>query len=164
MPAFAVGVADRVTGPFWYEREIMRLPPHDAPGAPELAEEILYAGAETGVPLMRCESFQVDHAFTVPLSETLPAADVPVTPVFINTFGPPLPSSASCFALGRVIGEVIRGRPGAERIAVVGSFNLSVDVGGPHMGGVIPNSISGSCPGSPRGTSSAWLASSHRAT
>jgi protocatechuate 4,5-dioxygenase, beta chain len=134
LPAFAVGTAPEVAGPFWYEREIMHLPQYNGPGHPELAEDILWGLSEAGIGPSRCSAFRVDHAFTVPLSVTLAAGEIPVVPVFINTFVPPLPGAARCLDMGRALRQVIAGRPSGERVAVVASFNLSVDVGGPRMG------------------------------
>ncbi len=133
MPPFAVGVSDAVDGPFWYEDEIMALPRFAAPNHRELAEHLLLGATELGVGVARCERFHVDHAFTVPLSVTMPDG-VPVVPLFTNTFGPPLPTNHTFFRLGQAVLDVIRARPATERIAVIGSFNLSVDVGGPCMG------------------------------
>jgi len=133
-PGFAVGVSERCSGPFWYEREVMSLPGYDAPVATSLAEDLLYGAFESGFEPARCDATTIDHAFTIPLSVTLPDLDVPVVPVFTNTFVPPLPTSRRCHAFGELLAAVIAGRPTGERIAVVGSFNLSVDVGGPRMG------------------------------
>jgi len=134
LPAFGVGTAAEVAGPYWYEREVMRLPGYQGAGHPDLAEDILWGLSESGIGPSRCGAFRVDHAFTVPLSVVLPDADVPVVPVFVNTFVPPLPGSARCFDMGRALRQVIADRPGGERVAVVASFNLSVEVGGPGMG------------------------------
>lgn len=134
MPPFAVGIGDTIEGPFWYEDEIMHLPTYQGPNDRTFGDDILFGTTESGLGVARCERFKVDHAFTVPLSVTLPTASVPVVPVFTNTFGPPLPRNHAFFGLGQALAEVIRNRPSAERVAVVGSFNLSVDVGGPNMG------------------------------
>lgn len=133
-PAFAVGVSDRCAGPFWYEDEVMSLPSYDAPVATSLAEDLLYGAFESGFEPARCDATTIDHAFTIPLSVTLPDRSVPVVPLFTNTFVPPLPTTRRCHRYGELLAEVIRCRPAGERIAVVGSFNLSVDVGGPKMG------------------------------
>lgn len=133
-PAFAVGTAAEVDGPFWYEREVMHLPPYRGPGRPDLAEDILWGLSSAGIGASRCGTFRVDHAFTVPLSVVAGEAEIPVVPVFVNTFVPPLPGSVQCFAVGQALRQVIAGRPAGERIAVVASFNLSVEVGGPRMG------------------------------
>jgi protocatechuate 4,5-dioxygenase, beta chain len=134
MPAFAVGCGSEVIGPFWYEEEVMHLPRYRAPSHRPLAEDLLFAGSESGLNPQRCEEYRIDHAFTVPLSTVAPGAVAPVVPVFTNCFGPPMPRSMNCFRFGELIAEVVASRPVGERIALVGSFNLSVDVGGPRMG------------------------------
>lgn len=134
LPGFAVALGDRMEGPFWYEDEIMRLPSYSAPVHTALATDVLHGAYESGFEPSRCENYRVDHAFTIPLDAMVPGAGIPVVPVFTNTFGPPLPSSRRCYEFGRMLRSVIDGRPDDERIAVVGSFNLSVEVGGPMMG------------------------------
>lgn len=133
-PSFAVGTSEHVVGPFWYEEAIMHLPGYRANGDRSLAEDILWGATESGIDVARCERFTVDHAFTVPLATVLPSQNIPVVPVFTNTFVPPLPKSCRYFELGATIKAVVASRPEQERIALVGSFNLSVDVGGPAMG------------------------------
>lgn len=139
LPAFAVGTAAEVSGPFWYEREVMHLPGYRGAGHPGLAEDILRGLSQAGIGLSRCAALRVDHAFTVPLSVVLPGAAVPVVPVFVNTFVPPLPGPDRCLHLGQALRDVVAARPAGERVALVASFNLSVDVGGPGMGRRYPH-------------------------
>lgn len=134
MPAFAVGVADEAKGPFWYEREVMRLPVYEGPVHRGFAEDLLWAGTESAIDLGRIGEFRVDHAFTVPLSQVTPSGTIPIVPVFTNTFGYPLPLNQRFFKLGEVVRDLVVNRPEHERVALVASFNLSVDVGGPLMG------------------------------
>ena len=133
-PGFSVGFGRRCAGPYWYEDEIMSLPGYDAPVHDRLAEELLGNAFEAGYEPARADAGALDHAFTIPLSVTLPDRTVPVVPIITNTFVPPVPTSRRCFGLGELVAATIAARDPHERVAVIGSFNLSVDVGGPRMG------------------------------
>lgn len=134
MPAFAVGTAPWAEGPFWYEAEVMHIPAYAAEVDQGLAEDLLVTGVRERVDFAQTAEFTLDHAFCVPLSTVRPERDIPIVPVFTNTFAYPLPTARRFFELGQAIGACIRDRPAKERIAVVATFNLSVDVGGPKMG------------------------------
>lgn len=134
MPQFCVGVAPWAEGPFWYEAEVMNIPRYRATVAVELAEHLLDLGARRRIDLAQAHEFRLDHAFCVPLSVVRPEADLPMVPLFTNVFAYPLPTERRFFEVGQVIKELVRERPRGERIAVVATFNLSVDVGGPKMG------------------------------
>jgi protocatechuate 4,5-dioxygenase beta chain len=75
----------------------------------------------------------IGHAFAWS-ARALAVADlgIPVLPVFLNTYHPPLPSAARCYELGRTIARVFADRP--ERVAVLGSGGLSHDPHGPRAG------------------------------
>ena len=134
LPAFAVATGPVAEGPFWYESEIMNLPSYKCAVHQELAQDILRRGAENGIQFSQVHEFKIDHAFTVPLSYVRPEQDIPMVPIISNAFGYPIPSNRRWYALGQLIQEVIDARPADERIAVIGSFNLTVEVGGPKMG------------------------------
>ena len=134
LPSFAVGTGPVAEGPFWYESEIMHLPSYRCDVHQELAQDVLRMGAENGIQFSQVYEFRIDHAFTLPLSYVRPEQDIPLVPIISNAFGYPIPNTRRWYALGELILEVIRARPPGERIAVIGSFNLTVEVGGPKMG------------------------------
>lgn len=134
MPQFCVGVAPRAEGPFWYEAEVMHIPEYRAAVDEELADDLLELGARRHLDLSQTRELRLDHAFCVPLSVVRPERDLPIVPVFTNVFAYPLCEPRRFFELGQVLRELVRGRPSGERVAVVTTFNLSVDVGGPRMG------------------------------
>ena len=55
-------------------------------------------------------------------------------PIATNVFGYPIAPPARWYQLGRFLKDTIAAWPGKERVAVVTSFNLTVEVGGPKMG------------------------------
>lgn len=75
----------------------------------------------------------IGHAFAWS-ARALALADlgIPVVPVFLNTYHPPLPSATRCYELGRTVGRVFADR--SERVAILGSGGLSHDPHGPRAG------------------------------
>jgi protocatechuate 4,5-dioxygenase beta chain len=69
-----------------------------------------------------------------PVPRLTPGLDVPIIPIFVNEYYPPMPAASRCADLGVAIREVLRGRP--ERIAIYASGGLSHDPGGPRAGWV----------------------------
>jgi protocatechuate 4,5-dioxygenase, beta chain len=138
MPTFAVATGPVAEGPFWYESEIMSLPRYRAPISLDVARYILRNGIEQGIQFSQVDEFRIDHAFTLPLSYLRPEQDLGLVPIITNAFAYPLAPNRRWYELGQFLARVIRDRPGRERIAVLGSFNLNVEVGGPNAGKVKP--------------------------
>ena len=78
--------------------------------------------------------FGVSHMVAHPVPTLTPQLDVPIIPLFMNEYYPPLPTAARCYDLGVAIAEVMQSRP--ERIAIYASGGLSHDPGGPRAGWV----------------------------
>ncbi|WP_411087318.1 catechol 1,2-dioxygenase [Streptomyces sp. 061-3] len=95
--------------------------PVDTALARHLVESLVDDGFDPAFSLR----LTVDHGITHSLQHLLPELNVPVVPVVINMFAPPLPSLARCHALGRAIGSAVRGDGQAKRIAVIASGGLS---------------------------------------
>lgn len=68
---------------------------------------------------------QIDHGQSHAVQYLLAGLDVPVLPLVVNVFAPPLPSLRRCWALGEALGRALRALPGGRRVAVVGSGGLS---------------------------------------
>lgn len=97
------------------------------PGATGLAEEILAEAYAQGAQPGFAQELAFDHGTMIPLNFLTPAMDVPVVPIIINTLAPPQPSPASCFELGRIVGEVARRR--GTRVGIVATGGMSHDPG-----------------------------------
>ncbi len=69
-------------------------------------------------------NIQVDHGISHPVQYLVPDG-VPIVPLVINVFGPPLPSTRRCLALGDALRAAIGDLPGAGRVAVIGTGGLS---------------------------------------
>ena len=76
----------------------------------------------------------VSHMVAQPVPRLLPNLDVPIVPIFLNEYFPPLPTAARCHDLGVALAEIYAERP--ERIAIYASGGLSHDPGGPRAGWV----------------------------
>jgi hypothetical protein len=63
------------------------------------------------------------HSFAAVYEFVLQGRAIPVVPIFINTYLPPLPSARRCQALGKAIAKIIESRP--ERVAIIASGGMS---------------------------------------
>ena len=134
MPTFAVATGAEAEGPFWYETEIMSLPAYKAKIDVKFADFLLRRGVETGMPFSQVQHFRMDHAITLPLSYLRPNRDLPIVPILTNAFGYPIASTRQWYELGQFLARAIREWPGKQRVAVLGSMNLNIEVGGPKAG------------------------------
>jgi Catalytic LigB subunit of aromatic ring-opening dioxygenase len=128
-PTYAIGTAERTAGPNdqtpgmpWYELTV--------DGA--AARHILRFLIEDGFDFASSLEFEIDHGALVPLHFMTPAMRLPIVPIFINCIVPPLPSAARCYALGHSIAKAIRSLKTANRVAIVASGSLSLEIGGPR--------------------------------
>ena len=66
------------------------------------------------------------HAFTFPRYRLGLPPDLPIVPMFVNTYYPPnVPSAARCFELGRALRRAVESWPSDARVAVVASGGLT---------------------------------------
>jgi protocatechuate 4,5-dioxygenase beta chain len=131
MPAFLVGKAPRTEGPFPHERRNFGLAHYHAAIDTELAKWFVAEGFNEGIDFAFSDEFSIDHAFTVPLNFVRPEMDIPIVPIWTNVMAPPLPPAARFYAVGEALGRLIARAPSTQRIAVVSSGHLAVEVGGP---------------------------------
>lgn len=68
---------------------------------------------------------QVDHGITHSLQYLMPDLDVPIVPIVLNMFAPPLMSLRRSEQLGAAIRSAVSAHDGSLRVAVVGSGGLS---------------------------------------
>jgi hypothetical protein len=104
--------------------------PDSYPAAAQLSEHL--AGALTGqefdVTVMGQQPAGrgLGHAFTFVRRRLRLASQVPIVPVFLNTYFPPnVPGPGRCWRLGEALRSGIRAWDGAARVAVVASGGLS---------------------------------------
>ncbi|MDX6741078.1 hypothetical protein [Actinocorallia sp. A-T 12471] len=119
MPAFTLGVgevdgageAGTPGGPL----------PVDAALGRHLVDSLVGAGFDPAFSLR----LTVDHGITHSLQYLTPGLDVPIVPVVLNMFAPPLPSLRRCHDLGAALGDAIRSDGRDKRVVVIASGGLS---------------------------------------
>lgn len=106
---FCIGRADEYVGPVepWLKIDKVKIK-----GNPERATEILKECYRNDLEPGYAYEMEFDHGTMIPLHFLMPAMNLPVVPIMINTLADPQPSVKRCMALGRVVGE--RGAPVAE--------------------------------------------------
>lgn len=118
MPTFTIGV-DIVEGAGEHGT------PHGPlPTDPALAQLLLSGLVGAGFDPAFSARLQVDHGVTHAIQYVLPVG-LPVVPLVINCFAPPLPPLARCAALGTAIAAVLAADGLDRRVAVIGSGGLS---------------------------------------
>ena len=125
IPTFFVTLADEVRGQFTRYRFNYR-------NHPELGRAILEAGVGAGLDLSFGEDIELQHTQMVPLHFLLPEPDIPILPIFVNTWIDPLPTPARCYALGNLIRQVADASP--HRVAMLATGGLSHFPGSPRIG------------------------------
>ncbi len=125
IPTFFVTLADEVRGRF--TRYSFHYRNH-----PELGRAILEAGVAAGLDLSFGEDIELQHTQMVPLHFLLPEPDIPILPIFVNTWIDPLPTPARCHALGSLIRQVADAA--ADRVAILATGGLSHFPGSPRIG------------------------------
>ena len=118
MPTFTVGVG-----------EVLAAGEHGTPEGPqavdpEFAQAVLTGLAAAEFDVAFSARLQVDHGITHAIQHVLPPG-LPLVPLVVNCFAPPLPSLRRCAALGDALAAVLAAMPLARRVAVVGSGGLS---------------------------------------
>ena len=126
LPPFLVGVGKEAEGPI---NEWLRMPKVKLQVVGELGRFIVSEGLQNGVDFALSEELPLDHAEVVPLSYITPRWDVPIVPVVVNAFAPPMPSLKRCWQVGAFIRKAIKRWPEKKRIAVMGTGGLSHWVG-----------------------------------
>lgn len=125
IPTFFVTLADEVRGCFTRHEFHYR-------NHPELGRAILQAGVAAGLDLSFGEDVELQHTQTVPLHFLLPEPEIPILPIFVNTWIEPLPTPARCYALGRLIRQVAD--DASVRVAMLATGGLSHFPGSPRIG------------------------------
>jgi 2,3-dihydroxyphenylpropionate 1,2-dioxygenase len=88
-----------------------------------LAVDLLKGVIAQDFDLTYSQEAELGHAFLTPFEHILGESEVPVIPLLVNTYLPPIPSPRRCYALGRAIARALADRP--ERIAVIASGGMS---------------------------------------
>ena len=88
-----------------------------------LAEDMLDKLVRAEFDMAYSQDALLGHSFAAVYEWIIADRGIPVVPIFINTYLPPLPSPRRCHALGKAIADIIKGRP--ERVVIVASGGMS---------------------------------------
>ena len=135
MPQFLVGKAPHYDANYYNEEREFGLPRMLLPGCEDLSAHLLRGGLDAGFDLAFSNELRVDHSITCPIITLRPEADLPIVPVYTNIFAPPLPQPRRFVQLGKAIRELVESWPGQQRVAVIGTGHLSLELGGPRQFG-----------------------------
>ena len=89
----------------------------------KLAEDLLEGLVHRDFDMTYSQDAVLGHSFAAPFEWILGTRDIPVVPIFVNTYLPPLPRPQRCAALGRAIAEIVAAKP--ERVALLASGGMS---------------------------------------
>ena len=116
VPAFAIVTGATATAEF--AGNDYEVPIHQG-----LARALLDGLVARGVDLAYAHEALLGHAFAVPLEYIHQGRAIPVVPMFVNVYLPPLPSAQRCLEVGQAMRAVFDERP--EKIAVLASGGMS---------------------------------------
>jgi len=119
MPAFALGVGEVIgLGDGGSPKGQLKV---DLDLARELAFELSSRDFDMAISLR----LELDHGVTQCLQYLTPELNVPMVPLVVNTFAPPLPTYARSFALGEAVRDVTEHDGQDKRIALLASGGIS---------------------------------------
>lgn len=139
MPQFLVGRMSSYQGTFYNEARECDLPYVELGGHRRLSTDIIEAGFDHGFDFAFSDELRLDHACVVPSLIAMPQLDIPVVPVLTNCGAPPIPRGQRFVDLGKALRKAIESSTSVDRVAVVLSGNLSLEVGGPQQ--MMPQSV-----------------------
>ena len=119
MPSFAIGID-----------EIVSSGEHGTPvgpqkGAPEYALALANCLVESNFDFCFSTRFTIDHGISHAIQYLTKENGLPIIPVMVNCFAPPLPSLQRCLDLGRALAIGIRALPEHLNVAIIASGGLS---------------------------------------
>ena len=117
MPPFVLGVGEVVAA------GEHGTPEGSLPADPTFARDLLDALYDNDLDVAFSARLTIDHGITHAVQYLLTDLDVPVVPLVVNTFAPPLPGLRRCLRLGEALGRALAGSD--RRVAVIGSGGLS---------------------------------------
>jgi aromatic ring-opening dioxygenase catalytic subunit (LigB family) len=115
VPTFAI-VAGKTAQASFAGRDY-ELPTHP------LAEELLDKLVSAGFDMTYSQDAVMGHSFAAVYEWVIEGRAIPVVPLFVNTYLPPLPKARRCEHLGKAIREIVEGGP--ERVAIIASGGMS---------------------------------------
>jgi aromatic ring-opening dioxygenase catalytic subunit (LigB family) len=125
VPTFFITTADEVKGQFTRHKFHYR-------NHRELGRAIVRRGMQQGIDFSFGEHIELQHTQVVPLYFLLREPNIPILPIYVNTWVDPAPSPRRCYRVGEVIREVAD--HSNERVAILATGGLSHFPGSPRIG------------------------------
>jgi 2,3-dihydroxyphenylpropionate 1,2-dioxygenase len=116
VPTFAIMSGERARAEFAGRK-------YDLPVHQGLAEDLLDKLVNYNFDMSYSQDAVLGHAFAAVYEWVIEGRQIPVVPIFVNAYLPPLPTARRCAQLGKAIAEIIAGRP--ERVAIIASGGMS---------------------------------------
>lgn len=126
MPTFSIGIALSHGGPGDHLLSLLRFDRKvQIPGEPRIAEFLLGHLIRAGYDVARMGEVEYGNNLMVPLKLIRPQFDIPIIPVYINVFSPPLPPPPRAYSFGGALREAVEALPGDKRVAFLATGGLS---------------------------------------
>jgi 2,3-dihydroxyphenylpropionate 1,2-dioxygenase len=116
VPTFAVIAGERTNATF--AGRDYSIPTHLP-----FAEQMLDSLVADGFDMAYSQDAVLGHSFAAVFEWVIGGRNIPLVPIFVNTYLPPLPSPRRAEALGKAIKKVIDARP--EKVAIIASGGMS---------------------------------------
>jgi len=87
------------------------------------AEDMLDKLVQAEFDITYSQDAVMGHSFAAVYEWIIEDRQIPVVPIFLNTYLPPLPTPRRCEKLGKELAKIIAGRP--ERVAIIASGGMS---------------------------------------
>lgn len=125
-PTFAIGVSETHSGPPEYWQPVLRLDrTRDIPGAPTLAKYILEKTVHAGFDVTRMGPVEYGNNLIVVWELIRPQYDIPVIPLFVNVYHPPLPTLDRAYAFGEAVRSAVDSFPEDIKVGFLATGGLS---------------------------------------
>lgn len=119
MPSFAIGVDELISsGEHGTPEGVQKTSPEHAL---QIANQLLADGFD----MCFSTRFVIDHGISHAIQYLTLENQIPIVPIMVNSFAPPLPSLARCMQLGDAIKRAVESLPAGMKVAVIGSGGLS---------------------------------------
>lgn len=120
IPAFTLGVGECISSG---ESGTPKGPqPVDVEFARHLANELIEGGR---FDLAYSARLQIDHGQSHAIQYLLDGIDVPIVPLVVNVFAPPLPTFKRCEEVAKALRDAVASYPADTRVVVIASGGLS---------------------------------------
>ncbi|MFW3168885.1 extradiol ring-cleavage dioxygenase [Geodermatophilus sp. CPCC 206100] len=132
-PTFLIGKQPTYDATWHNEERYFGLPTFVLDGHEDLSGYMLQGLIDRGFDFAVSHELKLDHSITCAIVAVRPEGDLPIVPIYTNIFAPPLASPARFYALGEAIREIVEAYPSDQRVAVIGTGHLSLEIGGPRQ-------------------------------